>query len=96
MTSYTRAVQRELKNLAEDSEALLAATADAAEHKVVEARKRLTAAVEKSKLVWAQMQVHAREGAQAADEAICNHPYQAAGVALGLGVVLGCVLARRK
>jgi ElaB/YqjD/DUF883 family membrane-anchored ribosome-binding protein len=96
MNSYTKAVQRELKNLAEDSEALLAATADAAEHKVVEARKRLMTALEKSKRVWGQMQDHAREGAQAADEAICNHPYQAAGVALVLGLVLGCLLTRRK
>ena len=81
MNRYTKAVYKELQNLTEDSQALLAATADAAEHKVVEARKRLSAAVDKSKQTWAQMQGQAREGVQAADEAIREHPYQALGIA---------------
>ena len=48
MNTYTEAFNRELENLAEDSQALLAATANVSEHKVVEARKRLTAALDKS------------------------------------------------
>jgi ElaB/YqjD/DUF883 family membrane-anchored ribosome-binding protein len=84
-----------LENLTEDSQALLLATADAAEHKVVEARKRLTAAVEKSKATWERMQEQSAEAAQAADEAIRDHPYQAMGVALGVGVALGWLLRRR-
>jgi len=47
MNDYTNAFYRELDNLAEDSKALLAATADVAENKVVEARKRVTTALER-------------------------------------------------
>jgi ElaB/YqjD/DUF883 family membrane-anchored ribosome-binding protein len=95
MNSYTKAFYTELEHLAEDSQALLTATADVAEHKVVEARKRLTAALEKSKQAWARMQQQATEGAQAADEAIRRHPYRAIGTAFGVGVVLGCLLRHR-
>jgi ElaB/YqjD/DUF883 family membrane-anchored ribosome-binding protein len=96
MNSYTKAVYKELQNLVEDSQALLAATADAADHKVVEARKRLSSALEKSKQAWVQMQEQARQGAQAADEAIREHPYQALGIAFGAGLLLGCLWTRRK
>jgi ElaB/YqjD/DUF883 family membrane-anchored ribosome-binding protein len=95
MSKYTNAVYKQLENLTEDSQALLLATADAAEHKVVEARKKLTAAVEKSKATWERMQEQSAEAAQAADEAIRNHPYQAISVALGVGVALGWLLRRR-
>ena len=96
MNRYTKAVYKELKNLTEDSQALLTATADAAEHEVVEARKRLSAALERSKQAWEQVQGQAREGMQAADEAIREHPYQALGIAFGAGLVLGCLWTRRK
>jgi ElaB/YqjD/DUF883 family membrane-anchored ribosome-binding protein len=95
MNPYANAVYTELENVTEDSKALLAATADAAEHKIVEARKRLAAGLENSKRAWARMQKQAIERAQVADETVRNHPYQALGVAFGVGVVLGCLLARR-
>ena len=95
MNSYTKAFYSELENLAEDSQALLAATADVSEHKVVEARKRMTVALEKSKQAWARMQQQATEGAQAADEVIRRHPYQAIGAAFGVGLVLGLLLKHR-
>lgn len=37
----------------------------------------------------------AREGAKAADKVVRDHPYQAVGIAFGLGLLIG-VLARRK
>ncbi len=95
MSKYTNAVYKDLENLTEDSQALLLATADAAEHKVVEARKRLTAAVEKSKATWQRMQKQSGEAAQAADDAVRSHPYPAMGVALSVGVALGWLLTRR-
>jgi ElaB/YqjD/DUF883 family membrane-anchored ribosome-binding protein len=96
MNRYTKAIYNELQNLTQDSQALITATADAAEHEVVEARKRLSAALERSKQAWAEMQGQAREGMQAADEAIREHRYQAVGIAFGAGLVLGCLWARRK
>jgi len=96
MDRYSKAVVRELKALSEDSQALLSATSDAAEHKVVEARKRLTAALEKSKEAWNQLQERAREGVADADDAIRDHPYQSLGIAFGAGILLACILMRRK
>ena len=95
MNDYTNAFYRELDNLAEDSKALLAATADVAEHKVVEARKRVTTALERCKQAWAKMQEQATAGAQAADEVVRKYPYQAIGVAFSVGFVLGCLLTHR-
>jgi ElaB/YqjD/DUF883 family membrane-anchored ribosome-binding protein len=95
MSSYTNAVYREFENLTEDSKALLAATADAAEHKIVEARKRLSAGLENSRRAWAQMQEQAVEAAEAANKAVHEHPYRVVGVAFGVGLALGCLLRLR-
>ena len=92
MSTYTNAIYREFENLTEDSKALLAATVDAAEHKIVEARKRLTAGLESSKRAWARMQEQAAEDAEVADRAVRNYPYQALGVTFGIGLLLGCFL----
>ncbi len=88
-------VQESLKNLMEDAQALLAATAHVAEAKVVEARKRLNAAVESGKEKWEEVQDSAMEQAKAADELIREHPYQSIGIAFGVGALLGILLSRR-
>lgn len=83
-------------NLAEDAQALLAATADVAEAKVVEARKRLSAALERGKQAWGYVQDSAVEQAKAADKVIRDHPYQSIGIAFGVGAVIGLLLGRRR
>jgi ElaB/YqjD/DUF883 family membrane-anchored ribosome-binding protein len=88
-------IQDSAANLVEDAQALLAATADVAEGKVVEARKRLAVALEKGKQAWGHVQDRAVAGAKAADEVIREHPYQSIGVAFGLGALLGLLLGRR-
>ncbi len=85
----------DLENLAEDARALLAATADVAEEKVVDARERLATALDRGKATWVRVQDRAVEGAKATDHAIRTHPYQALGVAFGIGAVLGLLLSRR-
>jgi ElaB/YqjD/DUF883 family membrane-anchored ribosome-binding protein len=85
----------DLEDLAEDARALLAATADVAEEKVVEARERLATALDRGKATWVRVQDRAVEGAKATDHAIRTHPYQALGVAFGIGAVLGLLLSRR-
>src|SRR5258707_4789391 len=72
-------IHEEGEHLVEDAQALLAATAHVAEEKVVDARKRLTAAIEKGKETWNNVQERAVAGAKAADEVIRDHPYQAIG-----------------
>jgi ElaB/YqjD/DUF883 family membrane-anchored ribosome-binding protein len=87
--------EAESEHLVEDAKALLAATANVAEEKVVEARKRLAAAIERGKRAWNTVQERAVAGAKATDQVIRDHPYQAIGVALGVGALIGFLLSRR-
>jgi ElaB/YqjD/DUF883 family membrane-anchored ribosome-binding protein len=95
MNKNTHAISDELGTLAEDARALMAATADVAGEKVSEARKRLAAALESSKDLAGRVRDKAVEGAKAADEAIREHPYQAIGIAFGVGTLIGLLVASR-
>ena len=86
----------DLESLVADAKALLVATADMAEDKVVEARKRLNGALERGKDAWSTMQAKAVESNKATDEMIRSHPYQSVGIAFGVGALLGLLIARRK
>ena len=81
--------------IVEDAHALLAATANIAEEKVTSARNRLNTALQSSREVLSRVQDKAVAGAKATDETIREHPYQAIGVALGVGALLGFLLRRR-
>ncbi|HEY1717880.1 MAG TPA: DUF883 family protein [Verrucomicrobiae bacterium] len=83
------------EHLLEDAKELLAATAHVAEEKVVEARKRLGAAIEKGKETWSNVQEKAIAGAKATDRVIRDNPYKALGVAFGVGALVGYLLRRR-
>ena len=95
MNKQTQAISNDMGQLAEDASALMAATADVAGEKVGEARKRLAAALESGKEIAGRVRDKAVEGAKAADEAVREHPYQAIGIALGVGAVIGFLVARR-
>jgi len=83
------------EHLLEDAQALLSATAHVAEEKVVEARKRLTAAIERGKEVLHNVQDRAVAGAKATDQFIHENPYKSIGIALGFGALIGYILGRR-
>jgi ElaB/YqjD/DUF883 family membrane-anchored ribosome-binding protein len=95
MQKQTPALNNDLDTLADDARALMAATADVAGDKVGEARKRLAAALENGKELYGRVRDKAVEGVEAADEAVREHPYQAMGIALGVGALLGYLIARR-
>ena len=86
----------DLESLAEDAKTLLAATADVAEEKVVEARERLAEALDQGKATWVRVQDRAIESVKATDQTIRTHPYQAIGVAFGVGALLGVIFSRRE
>jgi ElaB/YqjD/DUF883 family membrane-anchored ribosome-binding protein len=81
--------------LVDDARELLAATADVAEGKVIEARRRLAATMEKGKDAWQAVQKSAASGAKATDQAIREHPYHSIGIAFAVGLIVG-LLARRR
>jgi ElaB/YqjD/DUF883 family membrane-anchored ribosome-binding protein len=88
MNEHTQAIANDLGSLAEDARALMAATADVAGEKVGEARKRLAAALRCAKDKGVQ-------GAKAVDEVVREHPYQAIAIGVGVGAMIGYILARR-
>lgn len=95
MNKETQAVRNDLSQLAEDAQALMGATADVAGEKVGEARQRLAAALERSKEIYGRVRDQAIEGAKATDKAVHEHPYQAIGIALGVGALIGYLATRR-
>ena len=95
MNKQTKAFNNEMATLAEDARALMAATADVAGEKVGEARKRLAAALDSAKEIAGRVRDKAVESAKAADEVVHEHPYQAIGIAFGLGAIIGYLASRR-
>jgi len=81
--------------LAEDAQALMAATADVAGEKVAAARKRLAAALESAKAIASNVRDKAVAGAKAADQTVRENPYQAIAIGVGVGVLVGYLLGRR-
>jgi ElaB/YqjD/DUF883 family membrane-anchored ribosome-binding protein len=81
--------------LAEDAQALMAATADVAGDKVAEARKRLALALENAKKIAGRVRDKTIECAKAADEAVHEHPYKAIAIGVGTGALIGFIFARR-
>ena len=96
MDKQTQATSNDMGTLAEDARALMAATADVAGEKVSEARKRLAAALERGKEICGRVREKAVECSKATDQAVHEHPYQAIGIALGVGAIIGYLLARRR
>src|SRR5947209_16826345 len=95
MEKQRQASSNELDTLAEDARNLMNATADVTGEKVSEARKRLAAALESGKEIYGRVRDKAVEGAKAADQTVREHPYQAMGIALGVGALIGYLVARR-
>ena len=95
MNKQSQETENDLGSLAEDARALMAATADVAGEKVGEARKRLAAALESGKRIYGRVKEKAVDSAKAADQTVRENPYQAMAVALGVGAVIGYLIARR-
>jgi len=93
-------VMADLKALVRDSEQLLKATAGDLTEKGKEARARVTAALQRAKETCESLQVQTAEKAKAAakkaDLAIRDHPYESVGVAFGLGLLMGVLVARKE
>lgn len=95
MNNQTQAIKDDMGQLADDARALMTATADVAGDKVVEARQRLAAALERGKEIYGQVREKAVQGARVADKAVHEHPYQAITIGIGVGALLGYLIARR-
>jgi len=65
-------------------------------HQTAEIREKLSTAVEKAKEVCQRLQDQTAAAARATDRSIREHPYEAIGLALGLGVIAGLLLGRSR
>lgn len=95
MNKETQAISNDMGQLAEDARALMNATADVAGEKVGEARKRLAAALETGKEMYGRAKEKAVEGVKVADATVRANPYQAIAIGVGVGAILGYLIARR-
>ncbi len=95
MKTPMQTITSDLGALADDARALIAATADVAEEKVCEARKRLEAALDSGKRFYDRVRDRAEDGAEAACDTVRDHPYQAIGIGVGVGALVGYLLANR-
>ncbi len=95
MNKQKQADSHDIGLLAEEAHALLTATADVVGEKVAEARQRLAAALDRAKATCERMREKAVEGAKAADATVRENPYQAIAIGVGVGALLGYLVARR-
>jgi ElaB/YqjD/DUF883 family membrane-anchored ribosome-binding protein len=95
MNKHTEAISNDMGQLADDARALMSATADVAGEKVNDARKRLSVALERGKEIYGNVRDKAVEGAKVADKTVRENPYQAIAIGVGVGAILGFLIARR-
>ena len=62
---------------------------------VIAGGKRLAAALENGKEIYGRVREKAVEGIKAGDQVVRENPYQAIGIALGVGALLGFLIGRR-
>jgi ElaB/YqjD/DUF883 family membrane-anchored ribosome-binding protein len=91
----TQKLLEDLKEVVRDGEELLRAGAEDLSERSAAAREKLAAALEAAKETQEKMREQVIVGARATDRAIRQHPYQAIGIALGVGLLIGVLAARR-
>ena len=89
----------DLKTIMNDAEALLRATSSQTGEKIQEVRARaeqsLRQAKERLSSIEDEALRRAREVADATDEYVRENPWQSVGIAAGVGLLVGLLLARR-
>jgi ElaB/YqjD/DUF883 family membrane-anchored ribosome-binding protein len=92
----TQKLKDDLKTVIRDGTELLQQTAGDLTEKGREAREKLGAALESAQATLKRVEEKAIEGARATDRVIREHPYQTAGIAFGVGLLIGLLLHRGK
>jgi ElaB/YqjD/DUF883 family membrane-anchored ribosome-binding protein len=85
----------DLNALVRDAEELMKATTGQTGEKISEMRSRLEAALESAKATCHRVEEKTVAAAKATDQTIREHPYEAIGIALGVGLLLGVLIARK-
>jgi ElaB/YqjD/DUF883 family membrane-anchored ribosome-binding protein len=59
-------------------------------------RNKLEATIEKAKVLYGNLQEKAVTAAKSADKTVREHPYQAIGIAFGVGLLIGILAMRSR
>jgi ElaB/YqjD/DUF883 family membrane-anchored ribosome-binding protein len=92
MNAPAEKVVSDVKVLVADIEELLKATASQSGEKLIAARGRLENALARARDT---MTVQARHAAEATDQYVHEKPWQATGIAAGVGILIGLLIGRR-
>ncbi len=89
----------DFKVVVSDAEALLKATANQGGEKLAETRARVEESLRRAKARLAEAQealvLKTKAAAKATDEYVHENPWQAVGVAAGIGLLVGWLMGRR-
>jgi ElaB/YqjD/DUF883 family membrane-anchored ribosome-binding protein len=85
---------RDLGSAVREGEDLLNAPAGEQGEKGRALRAKLETAVEKAKALYERLEEKTVAAAKAADQTVREHPYQAIGIAFGIGAIIGFLVAR--
>lgn len=90
----TDGMQDDWQRLTESARSLFNATADVADERIKVAREKLKESLhlDEGRSRWRE---RALASARVADQTVRGHPYETIGAALGLGVLIGCLIMRR-
>ena len=95
----TEALRKDLANVMRDAEALMKASAGHGGEKVDEARTRILESLESAKRRLLEVEHsavrHGEEAVAATEKYMKTNPWQSVGIAAGVGLILGVLLARR-
>jgi ElaB/YqjD/DUF883 family membrane-anchored ribosome-binding protein len=79
-----------------EGEEMLSAAAGETGEKGRALRAKLETAVEKAKALYERLEEKTIAAAKVADQTVREHPYQAIGIAFGVGVLIGVLAARSR
>ena len=95
----TATLRADLAAVMRDAEALIKASADQGGEKVGEARKKILESLETAKVRLHDAERaalrHGEDAMFATEDYVKRNPWQSVGIAAGVGLVLGVLLARR-
>lgn len=97
--SASKQFARDFKAVVADAEALIEATANQGDEKLIEIRAKAEESVRLAKATLAEMQTammaKSKEAADAVDIYVHESPWQSIGIAAGVGMAVGLMLSRR-
>ena len=79
-----------------EGEEMLSTAAGEAGEKGRALRARLQTAIDKAKALYERLEEKTVAAAKAADQTVREHPYEAIGVAFGVGLLIGVLAARSR